>query len=141
MNLSDEMESSLDADTLSFPIDAWTAKVRKLEIRPKLRVVDGDVWLSFDDAALISVEAIIGGRGPVVKKNVRKWRDSVLADLGENNLRSGDRVAYVPYHAKGDINHFDVEYGTISSIKEFMPGDIPRFTYFVRFDSTVKLLG
>ena len=61
--------------------------------------------------------------------------------MNENDLSTGDRVAYVPYHAKGDISHSDVEYGTISLIKEFMPGDIPRFTYFVRFDKTVALLG
>ena len=58
---------------------------RKLEAiaerGPKLKVVDGDLWLSFDDSALISVEAIIGGRGPIVKKNVRKWKDRVIAEL------------------------------------------------------------
>jgi hypothetical protein len=57
------------------------------------------------------------------------------------DLRTGDRVAYVPYHANGDLNHPDVEHGTISSIKEFMPTDIPRYHYFVRFDSTVALFG
>ena len=61
--------------------------------------------------------------------------------MNEIELRTGDRVAYVPYHAEGNINHADVEYGIISLIKEFMPGDIPRFTYFVRFDKTVQLLG
>jgi hypothetical protein len=27
----------------------------------------------------------------------------------------GDPVTYIPNHAKGDVNHSDVEHGTISS--------------------------
>lgn len=65
------------------------AKVRNLEAvaerGSEVRVVDGDVWLSFGGEALISVEAIIGGRGPVVKQNVRKWRDNIVADLEDKN--------------------------------------------------------
>ena len=58
-----------------------------VERGPKLKIVDGDVWLSFDESALISVEAIIGGRGPIVKRNARKWRDGVLADLENESDR------------------------------------------------------
>ena len=37
----------------------------------------------------------------------------------------GDRVAYIPYHANGNINHPDVEYGEVTSMnKEYV---------FVRF--------
>lgn len=37
----------------------------------------------------------------------------------------GDRVAYIPYHANGDINHPDVEYGIVTGMnKEYV---------FVRF--------
>jgi hypothetical protein len=30
----------------------------------------------------------------------------------------GDPVTYIPNHAKGDVNHSDVEHGTISSFNE-----------------------
>lgn len=70
-------------------IDSQDRHIRKLEAvverGPKVKIVDGDVWLSFGDQALVSVEALIGGRGPIVQKNVRKWRDNVLADLEDGN--------------------------------------------------------
>lgn len=43
------------------------------------------------------------------------------------------RVAYIPGHAFGDINHPDVERGAISSANDKY--------IFVRFDKTVKKLG
>ena len=61
--------------------------VRKLEAiverGPEIRIADGDVWLSFGKYAQVSVEALIEGRGrgPIVKKNMKKWRDDILADL------------------------------------------------------------
>lgn len=45
-----------------------------------------------------------------------------------------DRVAYVPTHANGDINHPDVEYGTVSSVGTI--GNV-----FVRFDKHVAKFG
>lgn len=43
------------------------------------------------------------------------------------------RVAYIPRHAKGDLNHKDVELGTVSSVGELY--------VFVRFDKEVANLG
>jgi len=46
----------------------------------------------------------------------------------------GDRAAYIPYHANGDINHPDVEYGIVTGMnKEYV---------FVRFgnEETLYLL-
>lgn len=38
-------------------------------------------------------------------------------DIRKNKtyIEVGDRVIYVPTHANGDINHPDVEYGTVKS--------------------------
>ena len=58
-----------------------------------------------------------------------------------NDLNIGDRVTYVPYHANGDVNHPDVEHGTISSIKNVSRTLVPHYTYFVRFDKQVERLG
>jgi hypothetical protein len=46
----------------------------------EIRISDGTVWLHFPNAA-ISIESIyrFGGPGPIVKKNLRAWRDKVLA--------------------------------------------------------------
>jgi len=35
----------------------------------------------------------------------------------ESAFKPGMKVAYIPYHAMGDINHADVEYGTVTSKK------------------------
>lgn len=43
------------------------------------------------------------------------------------------RVAYVPRHAYGDMNHKDVEYGTVSSANHR--------NVFVKFDRQVSKLG
>lgn len=43
------------------------------------------------------------------------------------------RVAYIPNHADGDINHPDVEYGYVSSRNNYY--------IFVRFDYQVNKLG
>lgn len=50
------------------------------------------------------------------------------------NLTAGDRVVYVPLHAKGDVNHPDCEHGRISSF-----GGIGNV--FVKFDAQVERLG
>jgi len=47
-------------------------------------------------------------------------RDSLRASdyiTPESAFKPGIEVAYIPYHAKGDINHADVEYGTVTSKK------------------------
>jgi hypothetical protein len=41
----------------------------------------------------------------------------------------GDLVSYVPYHAKGNIHHKDVEQGVVSSTRKTEDGII----VFVRF--------
>lgn len=46
---------------------------------------------------------------------------------------SGMRVAYVPLHAGDDINHPDVEYGTVSSTNDK--------NVFVKFDRQLKKFG
>lgn len=48
-------------------------------------------------------------------------------------LEPKTRVAYIPLHAEGDINHPDVEYGRVSSTNSH--------TVFVKFDKSVGRLG
>jgi hypothetical protein len=43
--------------------------------------------------------------------------------------KQGDRVAYIPIHAEGDITHKDVEQGEIVSVNHLY--------IFVRFDNQV----
>ena len=50
---------------------------RQMEILPSIKIADGTVWLVFP-GAIISIDAIGAGRGPIVKKNLRKWRDTLL---------------------------------------------------------------
>lgn len=45
----------------------------------------------------------------------------------------GARVTYVPTHANGDLNHPDVEHGTVSSKNGWY--------VFVRFDAAAARLG
>ena len=47
------------------------------ERRPSIKIADGTVWLVFPNA-IISIDAIGVGRGPIVKKNLRTWRDKIL---------------------------------------------------------------
>jgi hypothetical protein len=49
--------------------------------------------------------------------------------MTESDFKIGDRVAYIPYHAHGDIKHRDVEYGVITSKKYWAPNEC----IFVRF--------
>ncbi len=46
---------------------------------PGIKVSDGDVWLIFPNT-MISIEGIcrFGAPGPIVKRNLRKWRDEIL---------------------------------------------------------------
>ena len=50
-----------------------------------------------------------------------------------NEIKSGERVVYVPLHAHGDICHPDVEIGTVSSVG-------PKYAH-VRFDKAVAKFG
>ena len=51
-----------------------------------------------------------------------------------SEIKEKDRVAYLPGHAFGDINHPDVEYGTVSSLGRINNA-------FVKFDQHVKKFG
>jgi len=54
-----------------------------------------------------------------------------MAILTTQVFKQGDRVAYIPPYAKGDITHKDVEQGEITSIN---------YLYiFVRFDKTIYI--
>ena len=44
-------------------------------------------------------------------------KDTRRAITPESAFKPGIKVAYIPYHAKGDINHADVEYGEVTSKK------------------------
>jgi hypothetical protein len=50
-----------------------------------------------------------------------------------SNFTKGDKVAYIPAHASGDISHEDVERGEVSSTNH-------KFV-FVKFDNSVKKFG
>jgi hypothetical protein len=62
--------------------------------------------------------------------NLNEFRER----LDSQEFTPGDRVAYVPTHADGDMEHTDVELGTVSSLGN---GNI----VFVRFDKQVQVLG
>jgi len=49
------------------------------ERSPSIKVSDGDVWLVFPNA-MISIEGIckFGRPGPIVRRQIREWRDSWL---------------------------------------------------------------
>ena len=50
------------------------------------------------------------------------------------HFSKGMRVAYIPLRAHGDLNHDDVEAGTISSIND-------KGTVFVKFDKQLLKFG
>jgi len=63
--------------------DEVEALRRQMDELPGIKISDGDVWLIFPNVT-ISIEAICegGARGPIVKKNLRAWRDKAL-EAGE----------------------------------------------------------
>lgn len=65
------------------------------ERSPKVQISDGDVWLHFPYASL-SIEGIckFGVPGPIVRRNLRKWRDALLT--GEDTTPSETPVSDVP---------------------------------------------
>lgn len=56
----------------------------ELKLRPSVKLSDGDVWLIFPNAT-ISIEGIIqsGRPGPIVTRNLRKWREGILKKASE----------------------------------------------------------
>lgn len=46
-------------------------------------------------------------------------------------LQRGTQVAYIPRHARGDINHRDVQFGFVTSVR----GDAAFCRYWSNFDS------
>ena len=48
---------------------------------PGIKISDGDVWFIFPNA-MISIEGIcrFGAPGPIVKKNLRAWRDKFILE-------------------------------------------------------------
>lgn len=61
----------LEADNTILP--------KQVERLPEVKISDGDVWLIFADA-MISIESICNSRapGPIVRRNLRAWRDKAL---------------------------------------------------------------
>lgn len=60
------------------------AELETLKERPAIKVSDGDVWLVFPDT-MVSIEGIcrMGAPGPIVKRNLRRWRESILETTHE----------------------------------------------------------
>ena len=54
---------------------------QRVEGLPGVKISDGDVWLIFPNT-MISIEGICryGAPGPIVKRNLRAWRDKALAE-------------------------------------------------------------
>jgi len=67
------------ANELADEVTAIEARLSKME-GLDVRISDGDVWLHFPDVA-ISIDGICRfvSLGPIVKKNLRAWRDKALA--------------------------------------------------------------
>ena len=56
-----------------------------------------------------------------------------MIQLTDTNIRPGTRVAYIPNHANGDVNHPDVEWGHVSSSN--------KSNVFVKFDKQLDKFG
>jgi hypothetical protein len=52
------------------------------------------------------------------------------------NYESGDQIAYIPYHANGDINHGDVQFGFVTSTRELRNGEIGVWCRYYYRDGT-----
>ena len=53
--------------------------MNELKNKPTIKIADDDVWLVFPNVT-ISIEGIckFGMPGPIVRQNLRKWRDEIL---------------------------------------------------------------
>ena len=62
--------------------------------QPSVKVSDGDVWLVFPNT-LISIEGICssGAPGPIVKRNLKQWRDALLTKEANGEDDISDLVA------------------------------------------------
>lgn len=61
-----------------YELEAENAALQnQLERLPSIKIADETVWLVFP-GAIISIDAIGAGRGTIVKKNLRAWRDKIL---------------------------------------------------------------
>ncbi len=84
--MSDKLSELIRKSVLNQYVDAepvirrWADEVAALEQRVEIKISDGDVWLVFPDT-MISIEGIcrFGAPGPIVKRNLRRWRDEALA--------------------------------------------------------------
>lgn len=80
--LEAEIESLQECnDREAVIIDRHKAENEALrEQKPTVQISDGDVWLHFPGASL-TIEGIckFGQPGPIVRRNLRKWRDALLA--------------------------------------------------------------
>ncbi len=64
-------------DTLDDLMKDNAALQKQVEMLPGIKIADDTVWLVFPFAT-ISIDAIGSLRGPIVKKNLRAWRDTIL---------------------------------------------------------------
>ena len=69
----------------------YNALQRQVERLPGIKIADGTVWLVFP-GAIISIDAIGAGRGPIVKKNLRAWRDKILEGDDDNTISSKEAL-------------------------------------------------
>lgn len=54
-----------------------------LKNRPSIKISDGDVWLVFPDAMISLDRILLSKPGPIVERNLRKWRDGILERKSE----------------------------------------------------------
>ena len=78
--------STLEAEDVEAMLNEHAALKREKEQKPDIKISDGDVWLVFPDV-MLSIEGIckFGTPGPIVKRNLRKWRDALLESEGEDD--------------------------------------------------------
>lgn len=63
----------------------------------------------------------------------REMANGKSRQMNLSDIENGQRVAYVPTHAKGNLSHKDVEWGKVSSKNDKY--------VFVRFDKQVSKFG
>ena len=80
----EELKVALEGVAHEYSEGVWALEyIAQLEAdlkrRPSIKLSDGDVWLVFPNAT-ISIEGIIqsGRPGPIVTRNLRKWREGIL---------------------------------------------------------------
>lgn len=90
--LAGEVFGCRECKTITTPEQVIAQLEAELKLRPSVKLSDGDVWLVFPNAT-ISIEGIIqsGRPGPIVTRNLRKWRDELIKKAigGDDDPRSG----------------------------------------------------